>query len=183
VNVTVANPLVLDIPIAVGSDDVEQKLSGGLAKASGDLDMMTDGTTVLAAIGLRFTNVQLPKNATITSAYLTFFEDEAHNDPTSLTFQGQRLANAPAFSAKSSVTSPARTSSRATWNPVPAWMLPLRSPYQTPGLGSIVQEIIALQNWAPGNAMAFVVTGSGKRVAESFESGFPPVLHIEYEMP
>jgi hypothetical protein len=31
--------------------------------------------------------------------------------------------------------------------------------------------------------MAFVVTGSGKRVAESYESGFPSVLHIEYEMP
>jgi Bacterial Ig domain len=183
VNVTVDNPLMLDIPIAVGSDDVEQKLSGGLTKSSGDLDMMTDGATVLAAIGLRFTNVQLPKNASITSAYVTFFEDEAHNDPTALTIQGQRLANAPAFSAKSSVTSPARTSARATWNPVPAWTLPLRSPHQTPGLGSIVQEIIALQNWVPGNAMAFVVTGSGKRVAESYESGFPAVLHIEYEMP
>jgi hypothetical protein len=183
VNVTVDNPIMLDIPIAVGSDDVEQKLSGGLAKSSGDLDMMTDGATVLAAIGLRFTNVQLPKNAAITSAYVTFFEDEAHNDPTALTIQGQRLANASAFSTKSSVTSPARTSARATWNPVPAWTLPLRSPYQTPNLGSIVQEIIALQNWAPGNAMALVVTGSGKRVAESYESGFPAVLHIEYEMP
>jgi len=29
--------------------------------------------------------------------------------------------------------------------------------------------------------MTFVVTGSGKRVAESYESGFPAVLHIEYE--
>jgi hypothetical protein len=174
---------VLDIPIVVGTDDVEQKLSGGLTKSSGDLDMMTDGATVLAAIGLRFTNVQLPKNAAITSAYVTFFEDEAHNDSTALTIQGQRLANAPAFSAKSSVTSPARTSVRATWNPVPAWTLPLRSPYQTPDLGSIVQEIIGLQNWASGNAMAFVVTGSGKRVAESYESGFPAVLHIEYGIP
>jgi Bacterial Ig domain len=183
VNVTVANPLVLDIPIAGGTDDVEQKLSGGLNRSSTDLDMMTDGTTVQAAIGLRFTNVQLPSQATITSAYLTFFEDEAHSDPTALTFQGQRLANAPAFSAKSSVTSPARTSARATWNQVPAWTLPLRSPHQTPDLRSIVQEIIALQNWAPGNAIAFVVTGSGKRVATSYESGFPTVLHIEYAMP
>jgi hypothetical protein len=183
VNVTVENPLELDIPIAVGADDVEQKQSGGLNKSSTDLDMMTDGTTVQAAIGLRFTNVQLPNNATITSAYLTFFEDEAHNDPTALTFQGQRLANAPAFSAKSSVTSPARTSARATWNPVPAWTLPSRSPHQTPDLGSIVQEIIGLQNWAPGNAMAFVVTGSGKRVATSYEGGFPTVLHIQYAMP
>jgi hypothetical protein len=183
VNVSVDNPRMLDIPIVVGTDDVEQKLSGGLTKSSGDLDMMTDGTTVLAAIGLRFTNIQLPKNATITSAYVTFFEDEAHNDPTALTIQGQRLANAPAFSAKSSVTSPARTNARATWNPVPAWTLPLRSPYQTPDLGSIVQEIIGLQNWAPGNAMAFVVTGSGRRVAESYESGFPAALHIEYEIP
>jgi hypothetical protein len=151
-------------------------------KSSTDLDMMTDGTTVLAAIGLRFTNVQLPNDATITSAYLTFFEDEAHNDPTGLTFQGQRLANAPAFSTKSSVTSPARTNASVSWSPV-AWTLPLRSPYQTPDLGSIVHEIIALPNWAPGNAMAFVVTGSGKRVAKAYEGGFPAVLHIEYEMP
>lgn len=183
VNVTVDNPHVLDIPIVVGTDDVEQKLTGGLTTSSSDLDMMTDGTTVQAAIGLRFTNVQLPNSATITSARVTFVEDEAHNDPTALTIQGQRLANAPAFSGKSSVTSPVRTSAGATWNPVPAWTLPLHSPYQTPDLGSIVQEIIGLQNWAPGNAMAFVVTGSGKRVAESYESGFPSVLHIEYEMP
>jgi Bacterial Ig domain len=181
VNVTVGNPHVLNIPIVVGTDDVEQKLTGGLTTQSSDLDMMTDGTKVQAAIGLRFTNVQLPNNATITSAYVTFIEDEAHNDPTALTIQGQRLANATAFSGNSSVTSPARTSARATWNPVPAWTTPLHSPYRTPDLGSIVQEIIGLQNWAPGNAMALVVTGSGKRVAESYESGFPAVLHIEYE--
>jgi len=46
-----------------------------------------------------------------------------------------------------------------------------------------VQEIIGLQNWTPGNALAFVVTGSGKRVAKSFEGGAPPVLHIGYAMP
>ena len=112
---------------------------------------------------------------------MTFIEDEAHNDPTALTIQGQRLANATAFTGNSRVTSPARTSARATWNLVPAWTTPLHSPYRTPDLGSIVQEIIGLQNWAPGNAMALVVTGSGKRVAESYGSGFPSVLHIEYE--
>jgi hypothetical protein len=31
-----------------------------------------------------------------------------------------------------------------------------------------------------GNALVLVVTGSGKRAAESFEGGSPPVLEISY---
>jgi hypothetical protein len=44
----------------------------------------------------------------------------------------------------------------------------------------VVQEIVSRPGWGSGNALVLVITGSGKRVAEPFEGGFPPVLHIDY---
>ena len=36
--------------------------------------------------------------------------------------------------------------------------------------------------WTSGNAMAFIITGTGTRTAEAFEGGAStaPMLHIEY---
>jgi hypothetical protein len=46
----------------------------------------------------------------------------------------------------------------------------------------VVQEIVNRGDWATGNPVALIVTGSGARVAESFDGGAAkaPVLHIEY---
>ena len=56
---------------------------------------------------------------------------------------------------------------------------------RTPDLSSIVQEIVDRPNWAPGNAMAFIVEsngGLGRRTAVSYDqnSGFAPLLHVTY---
>jgi hypothetical protein len=46
----------------------------------------------------------------------------------------------------------------------------------------IIQAIVDRPGWASGNALVILITGSGKRVAESF-NGLPagaPLLHVEY---
>ncbi len=47
----------------------------------------------------------------------------------------------------------------------------------------MVQEIVDRGDWSAANAMAFVIKGTGKRVAESFDgkAAAAPLLHIEYE--
>lgn len=52
----------------------------------------------------------------------------------------------------------------------------------TPDLSAIVQEIIGIEDWAQGDPMAFIFTGSGVRAAVSYDqnSGSAPLLHIEY---
>jgi len=46
----------------------------------------------------------------------------------------------------------------------------------------LVQEVIDRPSWAAGNSLALIVSGSGQRVADSYEGGaaFAPVLVIEY---
>jgi hypothetical protein len=56
-------------------------------------------------------------------------------------------------------------------------------PYpKSPDLTAIVQEIVNRPLWSPGNAMAFIIEGSGIRVTKSFEgqSLSAPLLHLEY---
>jgi hypothetical protein len=68
----------------------------------------------------------------------------------------------------------------ALWAP-PAWAERQQGLAQrTSDLSAVVQEIVNRPGWASGNAISLVITGSGQRVAKSFETGAPPVLHVEY---
>jgi hypothetical protein len=55
---------------------------------------------------------------------------------------------------------------------------------RTSDLAPILQELVLRPGWASGNAVAFIVTGSGMRVARAFEStrGGQPVLHLVYRL-
>ncbi len=70
------------------------------------------------------------------------------------------------------------------WDNVPAWGQVDESGVrqQTPDLSAIVQEIIDLNDWAFDKPIAFIIVGSGKRVARSYNNdpSKAPKLHIEY---
>jgi len=55
-------------------------------------------------------------------------------------------------------------------------------PPQTPSIKAIVQEIVSRSGWQSGNAMVFLIEGSGNRMAQSFDesSGSAPLLHVDY---
>jgi hypothetical protein len=54
---------------------------------------------------------------------------------------------------------------------------------RTPNLAAVIQEVVSLPGWAPGNALTVIITGSGRRAAESFEGGAPAVLSVQYAAP
>ncbi|GIU89159.1 MAG: hypothetical protein KatS3mg010_0258 [Acidimicrobiia bacterium] len=175
---------VLDVPITNGNDDVEERLSDGrVDRASNDLDMMLDNTTVQSAIGLRFVGLTIPRGAVVTSAYVQFRADESWADPTTLSISGIASDNAPLFpTGRFSLSGAARTQTSGSWSPA-GWVERNRGPDQrTTNIAAILQELIDRPGWKPGNAVALVITGSGRRVAKSFEAGATsaPVLHVEY---
>jgi hypothetical protein len=178
----------VDVAVSQSSDDVEEREGGSLTLKSVDLELVEDRD--LQTVGLRFQSITVPKGATITEATITFYADETHSDTTDLTFHGQDADNAPTFvDVDGDVTSRPRTAASVDWNDVPPWST-VHATYTTPNLAPIVQEIVGRAGWSSGNAMVFVVSGSGRRVAESYDGakghgdfGLAPKLHIAYGPP
>jgi uncharacterized protein YjiK len=183
VSVTVANsgPVATqDVSIAAGLDDVEERSNGRMWVATSDLDLVTDGPDV-QTVGMRFTGIQVPQGATVANAYVQFQTDEATSGATSLTVRAQAADNAPPFTTtRFDLSSRPRTGASTGWTPPPWPQVGARGVDQrTPDLSAVVQEVVNRPGWTSGSAVALVITGSGSRVAESFEGTFAPVLHLE----
>ena len=169
-----------DWRISAGSDDAEEKAGGNVTLTSGDLELVYDGS--LQTVGLLFRNVTIPKGASIATAWIQFQADEAQSEATSLVIRGQAADNATTFTtASGNISGRPRGAATVTWSPA-AWTVGAAGADQrTPDLRSIVQETVNRSGWVSGNAMAFIITGTGHRTARSLEGSASgaPLLHIE----
>lgn len=169
----------VDRRVAASSDDAEESSSGSVNLTSPDLELIHDGSD--QTVGMRWTNVTVPKNAVITRAYLQFRAKESQSEATTLTLRGQAADNAATFSG-SQLSTRARTATRGTWTPASWTGGAAGSAQQTPDLSGVIQEIVNRSGWASGNALAIIVNGTGHRTAYSFDGGAAdaPLLHVEY---
>lgn len=167
--------------VVAGSDDAEESSAGAVSLTSTDLELVNDGSLGNQKVGMRFRALDIPRGATITRAHVVFATDETGSAAASLTLRGQASDNAPAFTTSSgNVSSRSLTTAQVSWTPG-AWAT-VGQTQQTPDLSAIITEIVARANWAPGNAIALVVTGTGRRTAEAFEGSAAqaPLLHVEF---
>ncbi len=83
--------------------------------------------------------------------------------------------------ANNDISNRSTTTTGITWN-VSSWDL-LQAKEQTPDLSSIVQEIVNRPGWATGNSLSFIMSGTGKRVAEAYDgsAGEAPRLVIRVQ--
>lgn len=182
---------VLDVKIAFPNDDAEELVgesvvgpAGSAYLDSSDLELVDDAETT-QIVGLRFMGVELDPSTTVMRAYVQFTVDEATSDPASLNIYGEASDNAAAFSeTANTLSSRTPTTLKVAWSPAP-WLEPgdAGEAQQTPDLSGVIQEIINQPGWQRGNALVIMLSGEGKRVAESFDgsSSGAAVLHIEYE--
>jgi len=169
---------VREIRISNGDDDVEEA-GGSVNMGSSDLEMVMDGGTT-QIVGLRFYPVNIQQGATVHAAWVQFQVDEVTTDPASLVVEGEASDDAAPFG---SVTSRPRVPTQLTWIPAPWTAAGDAGPGErTTDIAGIIQQIVNRPGWSAGNAMALIISGSGKRTAESFD-GTPsaaPMLHVEY---
>jgi hypothetical protein len=176
--------ITLERRVAAGTDDVEENAAGTVLLYSSDIELVYDSG--VQKIGLRFANVAIPRGATITRAFVQFEAREAQSEATALTIQGQAADNAGTFTATTAnVTSRARTAASVSWAPAPWAVGEVGENQRTPDLSAVVQEVVSRAGWASGNALAFVVTGTGHRTAWAFDGNQAGValLHIEASGP
>lgn len=187
--------VTLNIAISQDEDAVEENLiDNSIDFSSSDLELGSenDASTDAQRVGVRFRGIDLPSNATINSAYIQFTVDEngKNEDPCVQTIYFEDVANAAAFTSNSgdltgrtvSETTLEWTVTEGSWGEVGV----AGEDQRTPDLKDLITAIITKEDWEAGNAIAFFLEGTGRRVAESagaFDAGQSPTLVIEATIP
>jgi hypothetical protein len=115
------------------------------------------------------------------------FEGDKNADPFAVTIWGEAADDPVPYSAADIVSTRARTAASVQWQDIPQWTLeeedlPGGEHQRTPDLMAIVQEVVDRDGWQEGNAMAFILAGTGQRTAESFDgdSALAPALVVRF---
>jgi hypothetical protein len=158
----------VDATVALPSDDAEELNKTGVMDLD-NTDLKLVRRSGAQTIGLRFQNITIPPASTILKATLEFTADEDDMETTVLTFHAQDVDAAPTFSVTArDISTRTVTTAFGEWNPVQAWNN-IGDAYETPDLSAPVQEVVDRSSWTPGNSLAFIITGTGRRVAVSHE--------------
>lgn len=171
---------IVDTKINSSFDDAEELINGQMDITNSDLDLGYNDIVC----GLRFQNVNIPSNATVTDCYIQFTVRTPKIDPTMLTIYGEKKATGEAFIFDSyNISSRPKTNNSISWNP-DLWTFGTNGIEQrTPDLSNILNEIIALNDYSLETPFVFIIEGDGYRVADSFDGDSinAPVLHYSYE--
>jgi hypothetical protein len=160
------------LPIAHEDDDAEEAIeSGKVSLDSSDLELVDDSGAQW--IGLRFNEVQLAGDAKIRSAHLQFTCDEPSAEAASLIVSAEATGNARRFRQEDhDLSSRSLSAAQVDWKVEPWKKAGDAGPSQrSPDLSPLIREVIRRPDWKPGNSLAILISGVGKRVASAFRSG------------
>jgi hypothetical protein len=167
------------------SDDAEESASGTVSFTDELLELVYNSSNQI--VGIRFKGLSIPQGSIIIDAYIQFYTAAVDTNQTSLFIFGQADANPVSFNrSKMSISTRPLTISWVEWKPV-GWINVNEAGenQRTSDLSPIIQELVNQPTWVSGNAMVFIISGTGKRTAYSY-NGQPqmaPMLHIEYISP
>jgi Secretion system C-terminal sorting domain len=171
--------------IKSGSDDAEERASGTVKIASSDMELVTDNQ--LQTIGLRFTGLNIPSGANISSAYLQFTTDEIINlNPCLLSIYGE-AANNPATYAEinGNISNRTKTNSKVDWTPSD-WLVVAEAgaAQRSVNIAPVIQELVNRPGYIITDAINVMINGFGGRVAMAFEKSpaLAPELCITYSV-
>ncbi len=191
---------VAKFQIKQASDDLEEALApeagftqslpvGQIDWTSSDLELGCEGSANAnpQMIGLRFPGINLLKNKTIKNAYLELEVDVATSkvDPCNLIITSEDNDNPVTFTNTASVlTSRPKSTNSVAWNVASDDLNVVDRRYYSANIVSLVQANLNREGWNAGNAMAFYITGSGRREMESYdgEASAAAALVVEYDM-
>ena len=175
----------LNIQISASRDDAEEKDFGRVIIGSKDLDLVRSGSN--QTVGMRFAAANIPAGANITKSHIQFTAAKSRSEQTNLVIEGQARNDASPFQRKVAfnISSAPATSASVPWSPK-AWSTIGESgiDQRTPNIAPIIQEIVDRPGWNQGNSLAVIISGTGKREAQSYDSNpdAAPSLHVEYNL-
>jgi hypothetical protein len=175
-----AAPVTKTVTIAANSDDAEQ--DGANVRLGGnDLHIGPD------IVGLRFVNVGIPKDATITSATVQFTASATDIDPSTVAIVAQADSNAATFSdTANDISNRPPTVHSVPWSPG-AWNNNEKGPAElTPDLSPLLAELVSRADWSGKSPVVLRFNaGTGQRRAVSFSNDptHAAVLQVTFTAP
>jgi hypothetical protein len=173
----------VEVRITASIDDVEERGDLNMKLTSSDLEMTLEKGAA-QIVGLRFHPLLIPAGAHIDNAWIQFQVDEATTVQTDLRIEAEASADAPAFvDVDGNLSARPTSGSFVDWS-VPAW--PVKGvdgpEQQTPDLAGVIDSVVNGGGWQSGNALVVLITGTGERVAESFDGDIAgaPLLHVTF---
>ena len=156
---------LIRIPVVSGLDDAWEDPGDGVVHLDDPrLELREDTVN-----GVRIQNVPLESGGTILSARLQFGSQSGRGTaPGPLSIRLEAGGDSLPFDQSGPAGRP--TLSRlATWE-APEWHWSVRGPNQLSAeLWSLVEEAVEQSGWSPGNALCFLIDGTGERDAFSFD--------------
>ena len=156
------------IPIVEANDDAEEGGDGSINLESSDLEMVLDDSEQI--VGLRFDRINIAATSEIRAAAIQFTAHAVNSEETELEIFAELVGSALPFEDKKrNISSRVRTKQSIAWKPAP-WTKAQESGelQRTPNLATLIQEIVRQPHWKPGNAIAILIRGKGKRVATAY---------------
>ena len=171
------------LPVLSGEDDAVEM--GGVLESAGESLTLGHGL-----VALSFPDLQLPRDITISRAYIQFTAASASSLPAQVVIQADAEPTAATLVASDHpLASRLRTASEVMWE-LPPWSFTNQrgSSQRTPDLSGPIQEVIGLDGWSPGGTLNVFLEkgeeeGVGTRQLVASERGgqTAPFLVINYE--
>ncbi len=165
---SIAVPFEITSPINQGSDDANE-FFGTMGLTKPLLNLGQDSGTPLSA-GLRFTNIGLDKNATVTEAFIQFSAYNDQSSPANYTVKmGSDIFAETFTTTANNITNRNYLLNTVDWQVDPWLTGEVTEKQRTPNLAPLVSTWINQANWVSGSNAYFNIEGTGQRDAESFE--------------
>lgn len=131
-----------------------------------------------------FSNITIPKNSTINSAYITITATSSTAGGTgSLRMYTVLEDNATSPTTYAEYLAKTRSTEYVSWTPPDFVYL---STYNTPDLSTIIQVIVDRAGWTSGNSMLFQLINinfNSSRLSSQVDGSYDPILTVTWTEP
>ncbi len=170
--------------IRFSEDDAEQRHDNGNTLTDDPSLELGERGLGPQTVGLRFRGINIPQGAKITDARLELTGRQDSVGSATLSIHGHASDNSPAYVAalgEHNIESRSKTTEDRTW--IPGTLL--AGDVYKPNVTGIVQEIVNRGGWKSGNALSFMIAGSGQRQVYSYDGSATsaPRLTVTFDTP